>query len=93
MISGKTVSANAKVCNDGGFVGYTVGGSYAGNIYENCYYDNTIADMDRIGNSNGRGDGISAKSTDALKTLSYENGYQNTVWVLGINELPTLVIE
>ena len=88
-----TVSSNADVNKLGGFAGNTVGGSYAGNIYENCYYDSTLAPIDRIGNDNGRGDGISAKSTEELKELEYTNGYLNTVWVLGNNLVPSLVIE
>lgn len=88
-----TVSSNANVNKLGGFAGNTVGGNYAGNIYENCYYDNTLAPIDRIGNNNGRGDGISAKSTEELKTLEYSNGYLSTVWVLGNNQVPSLVIE
>ncbi|MBQ7879111.1 MAG: hypothetical protein IJ317_00525 [Clostridia bacterium] len=67
----------------GGFVGVTVGGSYA-NVYANCYYDNTLAPIDRIGNvSVGKGDGIAAKTTDALQSLDYTNGYLETVWTLG----------
>lgn len=88
-----TVSSNADVNKLGGFAGNTVGGNYAGNIYENCYYDSTLAPIDRIGNNNGRGDGISAKSTEELKTLEYSNGYLSTVWVLGNNQVPSLVIE
>lgn len=74
----------------GGFVGKTVGGTYA-NVYSNCFYDNTLAAIDRIGNSNGKGDGITAKSTAELKDLSYQNGYDENVWTLGKGELPSLM--
>lgn len=76
----------------GAFVGVTVGGSYA-NVYKNCYYDKTLAPIDRIGNpSVGRGDGITGKTTEELKTLEYRNGYLETVWALGV-EIPALRFE
>lgn len=77
----------------GGFVGVTVGGTYA-TVYENCLYDNTLAPIDRIGNADmGRGDGIAAKSSEDLKELSYENGFVETVWILGGGSLPILAWE
>ena len=76
----------------GGFVGSTVTGTYA-KVYTNCLYDTTLADIDRVGNASigGKGDGISAKTTEELKSLSYENGYDVEVWSLGANALPALV--
>lgn len=76
----------------GGFVGSTVTGTYA-KVYTNCFYDKTLADMDRVGNASigGKGDGISAKSTGELKSLSYNNGYDASVWTLGADALPALV--
>lgn len=77
----------------GGFVGVTVGGTYA-TVYENCIYDNSLAPIDRIGNADtGRGDGIAAKSSQELKELSYENGFADTVWVFGGGAAPSLVWE
>ena len=67
----------------GGFVGVTAGGTY-GSVYENCFYDNTVAPIDSIGNSDtGRKDGITAKSTEELAQLPYENGFIQAVWSLG----------
>ena len=77
----------------GGFVGVTVGGTYA-TVYENCLYDNTLASIDRIGNADtGRGDGIEAKSAEELKKLPYENGFIETVWFFGGDAAPSLVWE
>lgn len=90
-ISMTTLQAeNGEQIKVGGFVGVTVGGSYA-NVYKDCYYDNTLAPIDRIGNSSvGKGDGITAKSTDALKVLEYRNGYLESVWVFGDGKAPSL---
>ena len=76
----------------GGFVGSTVTGTHA-KVYANCLYDFTLAAMDRVGNASigGKGDGITSKTTAELKALSYENGYEATVWVLGNAQLPSLV--
>ena len=76
----------------GGFVGSTVGGTYA-SVYTDCYYDKTLAPIDRIGNpSVGKGDGITKKSTSELTALEYRNGYLATVWKLG-EEIPALAWE
>ena len=77
----------------GGFVGVTVGGTYA-TVYENCLYDNTLAPIDRIGNADtGRGDGIAAKSADELKELPYKDGFVEIVWSFGSGAAPSLVWE
>lgn len=64
----------------GSFSGVTPGGSYGGNIYDNCFYDNTLSNFDRIGNtSSGRGDGISGKTSAELLEL---NSLNDAIWVL-----------
>lgn len=74
----------------GSFSGVTPGGSYGGNIYENCYYDSTLSQFDRIGNSpNGRGDGISGKTSSELLQLTSLDG---NVWSLN-NTYPMLMWE
>lgn len=53
----------------GGFVGRTLGGTYA-TVFQNCFYNKTIAPIDRIGNpESGRGDGIAAYYTEELTEL------------------------
>ena len=88
-----SLSANdGKEIKVGGFVGSTVGGTYA-SVYTDCYYDKTLAPIDRIGNpSVGKGDGITKKSTSELTALEYRNGYLATVWKLG-EETPALAWE
>lgn len=72
----------------GGFVGRTVGGNYNSAVYEDCFYDSTVNDMDRIGS--GRGDGILAKSTEELKTASAFDRYDSSVWDICDGQLPSL---
>lgn len=63
-----TTSHTGSTIFRGGFVGHTPGGTYA-TLYQNCYFNNQLSAIDRIGNpSSGRGDGISGLSTSALQT-------------------------
>ena len=72
----------------GGFVGRTVGGTYNANIYEDCFYDKTVNNIDRVGS--GRGDGITAKSTDELKSAATYYAFDSSVWKVVDGELPSL---
>jgi len=66
----------------GGFVGTTPGGTFA-NIYSHCVYNQETMPFDRIGNpSSGRGDGITAISTNQYSTLS---DFDPLVWNLTSN--------
>ena len=63
----------------GGFTGKTLGGTFA-SIYDNCYYDKSIAPVDRIGNpESGIGDGISAYHTDEIQ--SNHPGFSSDLWI------------
>ena len=70
-ISSMTITAeeaqNGSVIRVGGFVGHTVTGTYA-TVYENCYYDYTLANIDRVGY--GKGDGITKKTTQELESMN-----------------------
>jgi len=72
----------------GGFVGMTPGGSVY-NIYTNNYYDRTIADIDRIGE--GRGDGITKKTTVELQSMTAQNyNFSEDIWTFTTGEYPSL---
>jgi hypothetical protein len=83
------VQANGDYISVGSFVGVTPGGIYA-NIYNNCYYSNTVSTLDRIGNAPiGRGDGITGVSDTQLLELTQ---FDNQIWVF-TGDVPRLFWE
>ena len=85
-----TNNINGSMIYIGGFVGRTVGGTYA-SVYQNCLYDNILAPLDRIGNpGSGIGDGINAKSSNDLQHMSSNQTFSSSVWSFIDGMFPTL---
>ena len=81
-----TVVAETKCV--GGFVGKTVGGTYA-YLYKDCFFDSEVNAIQAVGNpDSGRSDGITGVTTRQLETPSTFSTFDSSVWNIADGEIP-----